>query len=74
MGAFVADACGAFAEFKDYELPDNELDICMTMPGGGPFNLDPGQITHDSELTLCLMRGIVDGGSSGALDVERIAL
>lgn len=28
------------------------------MPGGGPWNLNPGQITDDSELALCLMQGI----------------
>jgi len=28
------------------------------MPGGGPFNLGPGQITDDSELAMCLMWGL----------------
>jgi ADP-ribosylglycohydrolase len=28
------------------------------MPGGGPFGLDPGQITDDSELAMCMMQGI----------------
>jgi len=29
------------------------------MPGGGPFKLAPGQITDDSELALCLGKGLV---------------
>jgi ADP-ribosylglycohydrolase len=37
------------------------MDIIMTMPGEGPWDLDPGQVTDDSELTLCLMQGIIKG-------------
>ena len=32
----------------------------MTMPGGGPWRVAAGQITDDSELAMCLMRGILD--------------
>ena len=31
------------------------------MPGGGPFDLEGGQYTDDSELSMCLMRGLVEG-------------
>ena len=30
------------------------------MNGGGPWNLCPGQITDDSELALCLMKGLLE--------------
>ena len=33
----------------------------MTMPGGGPFALGPGQITDDSELALCTIWALLDG-------------
>ena len=33
----------------------------MKMEGGGTWNLAPGQITDDSELAMCLMRGLVEG-------------
>ncbi len=33
----------------------------MTMPGGGPFELGPGQITDDSEMAMCLMWGLIEG-------------
>lgn len=36
----------------------------MSMPGGGPFNLNAGQITDDSELAMCLMQGINEGFES----------
>ena len=32
----------------------------MQMPGGGPFNCGPGQITDDSELAMCLMWALID--------------
>jgi ADP-ribosylglycohydrolase len=37
------------------------MEECMKMPGGGPFNLSPGQITDDSELAMCMMQGINAG-------------
>ena len=33
----------------------------MEMPGGGYWNVYPGQVTDDSELAMCLMRGLVAG-------------
>jgi len=31
----------------------------MVMPGGGYFNVGPGQITDDSELAMCQLWAIV---------------
>lgn len=42
------------------------------MPGGGPFRLNPGQITDDSELAMCIMRGLVDNKKPNTIDVEKI--
>ena len=36
----------------------------MKMEGGGPFKLAPGQITDDSELSLCLLKGLVESERS----------
>ena len=33
---------------------------CMKMEGGGPFKLGSGQVTDDSELAMCVMRGILN--------------
>ena len=30
----------------------------MKMPGGGPWEIAPGQITDDSELAMCLLQAI----------------
>ena len=31
------------------------------MPGGGDFQLQPGQVTDDSELAMCQLRGLLAG-------------
>ncbi len=41
------------------------------MPGGGPFKLKPGQVTDDSELALCLAKGLAEG--HGIFSLDRIA-
>ena len=33
----------------------------MKMPGGGCWNVAPGQITDDSELAMMMMNGLVEG-------------
>ena len=40
------------------------------MEGGGPWSLEPGQFTDDSELAMCLMRGLIDG--KGKLNTAHI--
>ena len=44
--------------------------MAMDMPGGGCFNVSPGQVTDDSELAMCLMRGLLAG--EGKLDILRL--
>ena len=42
----------------------------MNMEGGGTHRLAPGQITEDSEMAMCLMRGLIDG--DGKLNTAHI--
>ena len=42
----------------------------MTMPGGGCFMVAPGQVTDDSELAMCQLRGLIEG--EGKLDMSKI--
>lgn len=44
----------------------------MKMPGGGPHQIGPGQITDDSEMALCLMRGIVEPNFEKSDEDERV--
>jgi len=58
LGALVGDAAGATLEFlgKQPTLPNVEQ--AMTMPGGGVWNVAPGQITDDGELMLSLAQAL----------------
>jgi ADP-ribosylglycohydrolase len=35
----------------------------MSLPGGGPHKVAPGQITDDGELTLSLLHGLINGNA-----------
>lgn len=58
LGALVGDAAGATVEFYHGELSKETAENAMTMPGGGPHHVGPGQITDDGELTLTLWRSL----------------
>ena len=53
LGAFIGDSIGSLVEFRRGVIPRNEVDLALTMPGGGHWKLAPGQITDDSELAMC---------------------
>ena len=42
----------------------------MSMPGGGSWDIAPGQVTDDSELAMCLMHALVEG--KGKIDAKAI--
>lgn len=60
LGNFLADAIGAKDEFVDKCILQKELDVTMTMPGGGSHKTAPGQGTDDSELGTANLLGIID--------------
>jgi ADP-ribosyl-[dinitrogen reductase] hydrolase len=64
LGAFIADSCGSYLEFSNEIHCEDTMNECMTMPGGGPHNVGPGQVTDDSELAMCLMWGIIKGNET----------
>jgi ADP-ribosylglycohydrolase len=70
MGAFIGDSIGSYLEFKK-DIPEHLLNVAMKMPGGGPFQVAPGQVTDDSELALMLGYALAEG--EGKLDVDLIA-
>ncbi len=63
LGALVGDAAGAVLEFLDRPVTGADVDHAMTMPGGGTWNVAPGQVTDDGELTMCLLRALAGGGA-----------
>jgi hypothetical protein len=59
IGALIGDAAGGVLEFIGRAPTQIEVAHALTMPGGGVFNLAPGQITDDGEMTLALMQALV---------------
>lgn len=53
IGAFIGDATGSYLEGYKTNVNDNTMTKCMKMPGGGPNNVGPGQITEAGELIMC---------------------
>ena len=53
LGAFIGDSLGSYLEFKRGIIDNSTVEYAMTMPGGGCWGLQPGQITDDSELAMC---------------------
>ncbi len=52
----LGDALGSYNEFQR-RISDKDLDFAMTLPGKGTHNLNPAQLTDDSELALSLAYG-----------------
>jgi len=56
----VGDTIGSYLEFNT-NVSDLDAKFALTMPGGGPHQVTPGQVTDDTELALCQAQGLVDG-------------
>lgn len=63
LGALVGDAAGAVLEFLGREIREADVAGALSMPGGGTWEVAPGQVTDDGELTMSLLRGLVDDPS-----------
>lgn len=62
LGVAVGDALGAPVEFMTPGEIAAKYGILKDMTGGGWLHLKPGQLTDDTEMTLCLARGITTSG------------
>lgn len=58
LGALVGDAAGAVLEFFGREIVETDVAHALAMPGGGTWEVAPGQVTDDGELTMSLLRGL----------------
>ena len=56
IGALVGDAAGGVLEFLGRIPTPPECERALVMPGGGVFDLAPGQFTDDGEMTVTLLR------------------
>ncbi len=71
MGALVGDASGLTLEFYKGHIDEEIASNAMHMPGGGAFNVAPGQISDDGELTISLFNALKE--SKNHFDVEKVA-
>ena len=70
LGQAAGDALGTTVEFQSARsIQARYPDRLREIVGGGPFGLQPGQITDDTELALALARSLADRGRYDADDV-----
>lgn len=62
LGGAVGDALGATTEFMKPAQIRDRFGVHREIVGGGWLKLPPGQVTDDTEMTLCLARGIAEPG------------
>ena len=72
LGLAVGDALGTTLEFQALEAPP--FPTLATGPhvditGGGPFSVEPGQVTDDSQMAACLAASLKAHGRFHATDV-----
>ena len=58
VGALIGDAAGGIFEFMGRPPTLKEAEAALDLPGGGVFNLAPGQFTDDGEMTMALLGAI----------------
>jgi ADP-ribosylglycohydrolase len=71
MGALVGDAAGGVLEFLGRRPTRQDIDHAMTFPGGGVFDLAPGQFTDDGEMTMALINALAE--NNGVYDQDLVA-
>ena len=71
IGALVGDAAGGVLELLGHRPTRHDVDHAMTFPGGGVFDLAPGQFTDDGEMTVTLVNALVENG--GVYELEAVA-
>lgn len=71
FGALIGDAAGGVLEFMGRKPTREEVQKALDMPGGGVFNLAPGQFTDDGEMTVALLSSLAQ--SNGSYLVNQVA-
>jgi ADP-ribosylglycohydrolase len=72
LGMAVGDALGTTYEFANVDQPD--YPTLATGPatdvvGGGPFGLQAGQVTDDTQMAICIARSLTDKRDLDMLDI-----
>ena len=70
-GVAVGDALGAPVEFMSPEHIRNVHKVLKEMVGGGYLKWKPGEVTDDTQMTLCVARGILKNPDSPFQDIGK---
>lgn len=62
LGYAIGDALGATVEFMTPSEIAHQYGVHSRMIGGGWLSLQPGQVTDDTEMTLCVGRVLIQAG------------
>ena len=74
LGLAIGDALGAPVEFMTRGEIQDKYGVLKEMVGGGWLRLKPGQVTDDTEMSLCLARAISkEGGWSLTAIADNLA-
>lgn len=60
FGVAIGDALGAPLEFMNKKEIQHKYGTVKNMIGGGWLNVDPGEITDDTQMTLAVAKGIIE--------------
>jgi ADP-ribosylglycohydrolase len=74
LGLAVGDALGATLEFEQLDaptFPQMATGPHVDITGRGPFDLLPGQVTDDTEMSCCLAESLREKGELSVADVAR---
>lgn len=75
LGLAIGDALGTSNEFKRTDAPPFPTKATgpqRELIGGGPFSVQPGQVTDDTHMAICLASSLATHG--GVLDVDDVAM
>jgi ADP-ribosyl-[dinitrogen reductase] hydrolase len=73
LGFAIGDTLGATVEFMSPEEIKREIGVHRDITGGGWLDLKPGEITDDTQMTLCVASSLVACGGFDAADMaERL--
>ncbi len=61
VAALIGDAAGGIFEFMGRPPTPQEAQAALDLPGGGVFDLAPGQFTDDGEMTMALLGALAKG-------------
>ena len=63
LGSLLGSAIGSYCDNSKETLSQDKVRKIMDMPGGGYHGTAAGQITDSGELTLCLLRALVESNN-----------